>query len=165
MAAAKKPTAQQKAQAKARAGGNNPIKVTKAGVKRLGKAALIAASVTPAGRGVKAATTAAKVAGKMIKTEKAMKSAKLTKNEKDFVRLVKKVQRTEKTGNTTRMLAGDTPAGRKQASDILREASGNRSAVYKPTKKANPLYTVRQSRSTGKSFKMDSAGNIIKKSK
>ena len=165
MAAAKKPTAQQKAQAKARAGGNDPIKVTKAGVKRLGKAALIAASVTPAGRGVKAATTAAKVAGKMIKTEKAMKSAKLTKNEKDFVRLVKKVQRTEKTGNTTRMLSGDTPAGRKQAGDILRAAAGDKKGIYKKTKQPDPLYTVRQSRSTGKSFKMDSAGNIIKKPK
>jgi hypothetical protein len=65
MAAAKKPTAQQKAQAKARAGGNNPIKVTKAGVKRLGKAALIAASVTPAGRGVKAASMAVKAASKV----------------------------------------------------------------------------------------------------
>jgi len=116
-------------------------------------------------KGAKVAATAAKTVGKIIKTEKAMKSTKLTKNEKDFVRLVKKVQRTEKTGNTTRMLSGDTPAGRKQASDILRKAGGNRSAVYKPTKKADPLYTVRQSRSTGKSFKMDSAGNIIKKSK
>jgi hypothetical protein len=65
MATAKKPTAQQKAQAKARAGGNNPIKVTKAGVKRLGKAALIAASVTPAGRGVKAASMAVKAASKV----------------------------------------------------------------------------------------------------
>ena len=69
MATAKKPTAQQKAQAKARAGGNNPIKVTKAGVKRLGQAALIAASITPAGRGVKAATTVAKA----VKTAQAVK--------------------------------------------------------------------------------------------
>lgn len=65
MATAKKPTAQQKAQAKARAGGNNPIKVTNAGVKRLGKAALIAASITPAGRGVKAASMAVKAASKV----------------------------------------------------------------------------------------------------
>ena len=65
MATAKKPTAQQKAQAKARAGGNNPIKVTKAGVKRLGQAALIAASITPAGRGVKAASMAVKAASKV----------------------------------------------------------------------------------------------------
>ena len=72
MAAAKKPTAQQKAQAKARAGGNNPIKVTNAGVKRLGKAALIAGSLTPAGRGVKAASMA-------VKAVKAAKSAKAVK--------------------------------------------------------------------------------------
>jgi hypothetical protein len=65
MAAAKKPTAQQKAQAKARAGGNDSIKVTKAGVKRLGQAALIAASLTPAGRGVKAASMAVKAASKV----------------------------------------------------------------------------------------------------
>ena len=162
MAAAKKPTAQQKAQAKARAGGNDPIKVTNAGAKRLGKAALIAASVIPAGRGVKAAVTAAKVAGKIIKTEEAMKSAKLAKNEKDFVRLVKKVERKEKTGNTTRMLSGDTLEGRQQASDILRKAAGDRSKVYKKTKQPDPLYTVRQSQSTRKSFKMDAAGNIIK---
>ena len=64
MAKVIKPTAQQKAQAKARAGGNDSIKVTKAGVKRLGKAALIAASITPAGRGVKAASMAVKVATK-----------------------------------------------------------------------------------------------------
>ena len=65
MAAAKKPTVQQAAQAKARAGGNNPIKVTNAGVKRLGQAALIAASITPAGRGVKAASMAVKAASKV----------------------------------------------------------------------------------------------------
>ena len=77
MAAAKKPTAQQKAQAKARAGGNNPIKVTKAGVKRLGKAALIAGSFTPAGRGVKAASMAVKAikAGKTGASARALKAA------------------------------------------------------------------------------------------
>ena len=75
MAAAKKPTAQQKAQAKARAGGNDAIKVTKAGVKRLGKAALIAGSLTPAGRGVKAASMAVK-AVKAAKSAKAVKSSR-----------------------------------------------------------------------------------------
>lgn len=70
-----KPTAQQIAQGKARAGGNNPVKVTKAGVKRLGQAALIAASLTPAGRGVKAAVTATKAA-KAVKTAKAVTKAK-----------------------------------------------------------------------------------------
>jgi len=72
MATAKKPTAQQVAQAKARAGGNNPVKVTKEGVKRLGKAAVIAASLTPTGRGVKAAATAAKIASKAGSAERAI---------------------------------------------------------------------------------------------
>jgi hypothetical protein len=58
--AAQKPTKQQVAQAKARAGGNNPIKVTDAGLKKLGKAAVTAATFVPAGRAVKVAVTAAK---------------------------------------------------------------------------------------------------------
>jgi hypothetical protein len=73
MAKTTKPTKQQIAQAKARAGGNNPVKVTNAGLKKLGGAALIAASMTPAGRAVKAATStrgiikvATKVAGKKV---------------------------------------------------------------------------------------------------
>lgn len=61
---ATKPTKQQVAQAKARAGGNNPIKVTNKGLKKLGSAALIIGSVTPVGRGVKAVS----IAGKMAKT-------------------------------------------------------------------------------------------------
>jgi hypothetical protein len=55
-------TKQQIAQAKARAGGNNPIKVTNAGLKKLGSAALLAASFTPAGRVIKTASTASKMA-------------------------------------------------------------------------------------------------------
>ncbi len=69
--AAKKPTKQQTAQAKARAGGNNPVKVTNAGLKKLGGAALIAASMTPAGRAVKGASVAAKA----IKAEAIMAKA------------------------------------------------------------------------------------------
>lgn len=61
---ATKPTKQQVAQAKARAGGNNPIKVTSSGLKKLGTAAAIAASLTPVGRGIKAVG----IAGKMAKT-------------------------------------------------------------------------------------------------
>jgi hypothetical protein len=71
MAKTTKPTKQQAAQAKARAGGNNPVKVTNAGLKKLGGAALIAASMTPAGRGAKIAVTAAKAV-------KAAKAAKAT---------------------------------------------------------------------------------------
>jgi hypothetical protein len=70
MAKTIKPTKQQIAQGKARAGGNNPIKVTNTGFKKLGSAALIAASFTPAGRAVKVAATAAKTA----KATKAVKA-------------------------------------------------------------------------------------------
>ena len=62
MAKTTKPTKQQIAQAKARAGGNNPIKVTDAGLKKLGKAAVTAATFVPAGRAVKVAATAVKAA-------------------------------------------------------------------------------------------------------
>lgn len=71
MAKTTKPTKQQAAQAKARAGGNNPVKVTNAGLKKLGGAALIAASMTPAGRAVKGASVAAKA----IKAEAIMAKA------------------------------------------------------------------------------------------
>ena len=67
MAKQPKPTKQQIAQAKARAGGNNPIKVTDAGLKKLGKAAVTAATLLPAGRAVKVAGTAAKAAGTIAK--------------------------------------------------------------------------------------------------
>jgi hypothetical protein len=75
MAKTTKPTKQQIAQAKARAGGNNPVKVTNAGLKKLGSAAVIAASFTPVGRVAKVAATAAKAA-KTAKTAKAAKSSR-----------------------------------------------------------------------------------------
>lgn len=66
-AKATKPTKQQIAQAKARAGGNNPVKVTNKGLKKLGSAAVMAASFTPAGRAAKVAgKTASKVIGNVI---------------------------------------------------------------------------------------------------
>lgn len=68
---AAKPTKQQVAQAKARAGGNNPVKVTNAELKKLGSGALIAASFIPAGRVVKGVATAANAA----KAAKAAKAA------------------------------------------------------------------------------------------
>lgn len=71
MAAAKKPTKQQIAQAKARAGGNNPVKVTNSGLKKLGQAAITAATFTPVGRVARVATTAAKA----IKAETTMAKA------------------------------------------------------------------------------------------
>lgn len=69
MAKTIKPTKQQIAQAKARAGGNNPINVTNAGLKKLGSAAVIAASMTPVGRGVKAASMVAKAASTAKRTK------------------------------------------------------------------------------------------------
>lgn len=69
--AAQKPTKQQIAQAKARAGGNNPVNVTNAGLKKLGSAAVIAASFTPAGRAVKTAATAVKAASKVSSAARA----------------------------------------------------------------------------------------------
>jgi small-conductance mechanosensitive channel len=66
MAKAQKPTKQQIEQAKARAGGNNPIKVTNAGLKKFGSAAVVAASLTPVGRAAKTAGTVAKAAAKVV---------------------------------------------------------------------------------------------------
>jgi hypothetical protein len=74
MAKTTKPTKQQIAQAKARAGGNNPIKVTNAGLKKLGGAAVLAASMTPVGRVVRTAATVAKV-GSAAKRTKTMADA------------------------------------------------------------------------------------------
>jgi hypothetical protein len=79
MAKTTKPTKQQIAQAKARAGGNNPVKVTNAGLKKLGGAAVIIASMTPAGRGVKAVSTAANVAKRAKIMSNAAKKAEANK--------------------------------------------------------------------------------------
>jgi hypothetical protein len=65
-----KPTKQQVAQAKARAGGNNPIKVTDAGLKRLGKVALTAASMAvPGAAGAKIGAVAGKAILRSIAKE------------------------------------------------------------------------------------------------
>ena len=72
---AKKPTSQQVAQGKARAGGNNPIKVTDAGLKKLGKVAVTAATMLPAGRAVKAASTVAKAASEGRAIARGLKAA------------------------------------------------------------------------------------------
>jgi hypothetical protein len=79
--AAVKPTKQQVAQARARAGGNKPVKVTNAGLKKLGSGALIAASFTPVGRAakiVKAASTAKKASA----SARAAQGAKITAQQK-----------------------------------------------------------------------------------
>lgn len=65
-----KPTKQQIAQAKARAGGNNPIKVTDKGLKKLGKVALEAAMIAaPGGAGAKIGTVAGKALLRSIAKE------------------------------------------------------------------------------------------------
>jgi hypothetical protein len=83
MAKTTKPTKQQIAQAKARAGGNNPIKVTNAGLKKFGQAAVTAATFVPAGRAAKIAVTAAKAA-KTAKAAKAVKTAKSSRQAGDY---------------------------------------------------------------------------------
>ena len=72
---AKKPTSQQVAQGKARAGGNNPIKVTDAGLKKLGKVAVTAATMLPAGRAVKAASVIAKAGSEGRAIARGLKAA------------------------------------------------------------------------------------------
>ena len=84
-----KPTKQQIEQGKARAGGNNPVKVTKAGVKRLGQAALIAASLTPIGR-------TAKIAGIIAKPISKVVQARSVKNTKVVVEKIAKMQEKAK---------------------------------------------------------------------
>jgi hypothetical protein len=99
MAKTTKPTKQQVAQAKARAGGNNPVKVTNAGLKKLGGAALIAASFTPAGRAVKGATVAAKTAGTVAKalagSPRVVRKAQAVKELKRNKKIVEEVARMQ----------------------------------------------------------------------
>ena len=142
MATAKKPTAQQKAQAKARAGGNNPIKVTNAGVKRLGKAALIAGSLTPAGRGVKAASMA-------VKAAKAIKSAKSSRQAGDIVvsaqsakRVVPKMgDRSVSISENVSIKNAKSPSGKISvgggAGQVLKQNLRSLSSVSKAEAKAN----------------------------
>ena len=129
MAAAKKPTAQQKAQAKARAGGNDPIKVTKAGVKRLGQGALIAASLTPVGRGVKVASMAVK-AGKAARA--ASIAQKIAYKEKVTIpaKKVVKAAKAEIKANARGLKAANKPtnktgskADRTQRAELLNQSN------------------------------------------
>lgn len=110
MAKTTKPTKQQIAQAKARAGGNNPVKVTNAGLKKLGNAALMAASFTPTGRVAKVASAVSKL-GKAKKVTRTLVSPKSNVKVKPAVKkissqssTVKKVPRNTapKTGLETR---------------------------------------------------------------
>ena len=95
---ATKPTKQQVAQAKARAGGNNPVKVTNKGLKKLGGAALIAASFTPVGRVakvVKTVSTAKKAATASTKA-RAAQGAKIDLQQKATIASKAKTSALEK---------------------------------------------------------------------
>ena len=142
---AKRPTgAYPKASKKA-----NAKRVFEAGVKS-GKVKSVEAGMTGAMVAKVAGKVASKVAPKAVK--------KLTDAEKYAVKFVKNI----KPGDVQKTLDKLPGKLKEEISQALRKAGGDRSAVYKKTKQPNPLYTVRQSRSTGKSFKMDSEGNITK---
>lgn len=73
--AKQKPSKQQKAYGKARAGGNNPMKITGDDVRRAGKAAaILAINLTPTGR---AASTVAKIASLSKATKLASGASKV----------------------------------------------------------------------------------------
>jgi len=101
-------TKQQIEQGKLRAGGNNPVKVTKAGVKRLGQAALIAASFTPIGRTAKVAGIIAKPISKVIQ-------ARSVKNTKVVVEKIAKMQEKAKAekiaSNSVKLKPAAKPVG------------------------------------------------------
>ena len=75
MAKQRKPTKAEKAYGKARAGGQDPMKVTKEGLRKAGKAAaIIAINLTPTGR---AASTVAKIASATKATKLASGASKV----------------------------------------------------------------------------------------
>ena len=117
MAKTTKPTKQQIAQAKARAGGNNPVKVTNAELKKLGSGALIAASFIPAGRAVKVAATAVKAA----KTAKAASIAQ-KKNYAQKVtapaKRVVKAAKAEAKANTRGLKAAQQPTRASKSNEV-----------------------------------------------
>jgi hypothetical protein len=143
MAKPTKPTKQQVAQAKARAGGNNPVKVTNAGLKKLGSAALIAASLTPAGRVVKGA----QIAKAGIAAARGTGTAKkITAAEKTMAKDIKNFAKKTRPGTVSKML-DKLPLEEKRAySQALRKSipDSKKAAVYKPTKQATPLKSVKR---------------------
>ena len=146
-------TKAQVAQGLARAGGKSSYNVTNKDVKRAGQAAKIIASaaVTAAGpgkvvKGVQAATKVAKAA-------KAM--GKLTKDEKYAVKFVKDIAKKGKTGDV-RLTLDSMPSGlKKDFSKALTKAAGDKSAVYKQNPRASAKAMVVQSRSTGKTKRIN----------
>ena len=96
MAKTTKPTKQQIAQAKARAGGNNPVKVTNAELKKLGSAAVIAASFTPVGRAAKTAGTVAKAVASSPKIVRKIQGKQMVKQTKKAVNTIADIQQKVK---------------------------------------------------------------------
>jgi hypothetical protein len=151
---AAKPSKQQVAQAKARAGGNNPIKVTKSGVKRLGKAALIAASLTPVGRGVKIAATAkgavkaAALSGRVKNAAKAAASS--GKYERNIVNIraeanmKKGFSRKESYAKAAKTMDAQRSIDIKKSKEILARAAAEKKAtiISKNLKGTKPMQNV-----------------------
>ena len=127
MAKTTKPNKQQVAQAKARAGGNNPVKVTNAGLKKLGGAALIAASMTPAGRAVKGATVAAKTAGTVAKalagSPRVVRKAQAVKELKRNKKIVEEVARMQEKTKADKIAKSSVKT--KSATDAATRAAKN----------------------------------------
>jgi hypothetical protein len=105
---AAKPTKQQVAQAKARAGGNNPIKVTNAGLKKLGEAAVIAASFAPAGRAVKAVAST----GKAVRRIQAKQMVKRNKQAVNMLADIQQKVKAEKIAKNSVKVVGANPLSR-----------------------------------------------------
>ena len=110
MAKAAKPTKQQIAQAKARAGGNNPIKVTDAGLKKLGSAAVIAASFTPVGRAAKTAGTVAKAVASSPKIVRKIQGKQMVARTKKAVNAVADIQQKVKAETIAKNSVKTKPA-------------------------------------------------------
>ena len=138
---AAKPNKQQVAQAKARAGGNNPIKVTKAGVKRLGKAALIAASLTPVGRGVKAASMVSKAASAAKRTKIMANAEKKTEAMKISKTIAKKPSPSVKVVEVDKNVPREVIANRNKVATKMaaRRKSGELAKTTASRVNTNPI--------------------------
>lgn len=135
---AAKPTKQQVAQAKARAGGNNPVKVTNAGLKKLGEAAVIAASFAPAGRAVKAVAST----GKAVRR---IQAKQMVKRNKQAVNMLADIQQKVKAEKIAKNSVKTIPAGNKPR-----------------TKTASELAELNKNVKKGKAY---SSGTLKKKAK
>jgi hypothetical protein len=111
MAKTSKPTKQQVAQAKARAGGNNPVKVTDAGLKKLGSAAVLAASITPSGRAaVKTAGAIAKGLASSPKIVRKIQGKKMVERNKKAVNTLADIQQKVKAEKIAKNSVKTKPA-------------------------------------------------------